>query len=109
MDTYYSHFNIAGFTYYEGVDAFKDLQIGTELRLLAEPENKFDDAAVAIYHQDKKLGYVPKNKNEYMSKFLNSGHTDLFAVKVNKVSPAEHPEQQIGVVVKIKRKNSGAD
>jgi hypothetical protein len=44
------------------------------------------------------------NSNKYISKFLNFGHGDLFEIKNNKISPPDHPEQQVSVVVKIKIK-----
>jgi hypothetical protein len=101
MDNYYDNFNIAGFTYHDGVDVFDELKIGSELLLVVEPDNKYDSYAVAIYFKDHKLGYIPRPKNKYISKFLNFGHNDLFEIKINRVSPEEHPEQQIGVVVKV--------
>jgi hypothetical protein len=102
LSRFYASFNIAGFTYYDGVDVFKDLQIGTELRLAPEPENKFDEHAVAIYYNDHQLGYIPKNRNTDIGKFLNFGHTNLFEIKINRIALEERPEEQIGVVVKIK-------
>jgi hypothetical protein len=104
LDRHYDNFNIAGFTYYDGVDVFNELKIGSELHFVVEPENKFDESAVAIYFRESKLGYVPQNKNKYISKFLYFGHVDLFEVKINKISPIDHPEQQVSVVVKIKSK-----
>jgi hypothetical protein len=105
-DNHFSHFHIAGFVYYDGVDVFNKLEIGTELKLQAEPQNGYDPKAVAIFYGDgdAKLGYVPKEHNELLSKFLNLGYTDLFEVKVNQVQPDESPQHQIGVVVRIKRK-----
>jgi hypothetical protein len=102
LDRHYDNFNIAGFTYYDGVDVFDELKIGTELQFVPEPENKFDESAVALYYKEYKLGYVPKGKNCELGKFLKCGHTDLFEIKINRISSAEHPEQQVSVVVKIK-------
>jgi hypothetical protein len=104
MDKHFDNFNIAGFTYHDGVDVFSELKIGTELILKVEPDNKHDTFAVAIYYKTHKLGYIPRGKNTMISKFLNFGHTNLFDIKINRVSPEEHPEQQIGVIVKIKEK-----
>ncbi|MDR1932564.1 MAG: HIRAN domain-containing protein [Spirochaetales bacterium] len=103
-DRHFSHFHIAGFTYYDGVDVFDQLKIGAPLKLTAEPDNKFDPYAVAIYFQNHKLGYVPRDNNEEIHKFLLLGYEELFAAKVNRVSPDEHPEQQIGVIVKLRAK-----
>jgi hypothetical protein len=104
IDKHFDNFPIAGFTYYDGVDVFKELEIGTELYFVAEPENKHDENAVALYFKDSKLGYVPRSRNKFISKFLFYGHTDLFEIKINRVSEDSNPEGQIGVVVKIKPK-----
>ena len=101
-DRHFATFHIAGFTYYNGVDVFEHLKIGQELLLKAEPENRFDPNAVAIYYEDVKLGFVPTEKNELLRKFLNLGHSDLFEVKISQVSPDAHPEKQIRVVVRIR-------
>lgn len=104
-DRHFTHFYIAGFTYYEGVDVFNKLKIGTELSLKQEPDNNFDNYAVALFYKDTKLGYIPKNSNKEISKFLQMGYNNLFEAKINQVSSNEHPEQQIGVVIKIKQKS----
>jgi hypothetical protein len=104
-DRHFTTFHIAGFMYYNGVDVFENLKIGTELKLHAEPENRFDPLAVSIYYQNKKLGFVPKEDNELIRKFLDLGHTDLFEIKISQVLPEAHPEKQIRVVVRIKERN----
>jgi hypothetical protein len=103
-DRHFSNFNIAGFTYYDGVDVFYDLKIGTELHLKAEPKNCFDAYAVAIYYNETKLGYIPKGENKEISKFLNLGHTSLFEMKINQISMETHTERQVGVLVRIKKR-----
>ena len=103
-DRHFATFHIAGFTYYNGVDVFENLKIGTELALHAEPENRFDPLAIAIYYKKEKLGFVPRENNELICKFLNLGYTDLFEVKINQVTPETYPEKQIRVVVRIKEK-----
>jgi hypothetical protein len=101
---HFANFSIAGFSYYDGVDVFQELKIGSELRLVAEPDNRFDPYAVVIYYKDTKLGYIPRDENKIISQFLNLGYTDLFEIKINRVSPATHPEKQIGVQVRIREK-----
>ena len=32
------------------------------------------------------------------------GYNDIFTAKINRVAPEEHPENQIGVLVRIKEK-----
>jgi hypothetical protein len=101
---HFANFNIAGFTYYDGVDVFYELKIGTELNLKAEPTNLFDPYAVEIYYNDIKLGYIPRSENKIISKFLNLGYADLFEVKINMITPETSPEEQVGVQVRIRRK-----
>ena len=103
-DRHFTTFHVAGFTYYNGIDVFEKLRIGTALFLKAEPENRFDPYAVAIYYGNEKLGFVPREDNEMLRKFLNLGHTDLFEVKISQVSPEAHPEKQIRVVVRIRER-----
>lgn len=98
---YFKHFNIAGFTYYDGVDVFQDLKIGTKLKLIAESENKYDANAVALYFEDVKLGFVPREANKEISILINSGYDSIFEANINKVKPAANPEEQIGVLVRI--------
>jgi hypothetical protein len=103
-DRHFTHFNLAGFTYYDGIEVFNELKIGTNVTLKAEPENKYDPCAVAVYFVDKKLGFIPRENNELIFKFLELGHTQLFDARINRVSPESHPEKQIGVIVRINEK-----
>lgn len=104
-DRHFAQFHIAGFTYYDGVDVFHELKIGTVVTLKAEPTNGYDPNAVEIYYNQSKLGYVPKTDNKLLSKFMNLGYHDLFEAKINRVSPDEYPEEQISVIVRIAKKN----
>jgi hypothetical protein len=103
-DRHFANFHIAGFTYYDGVDVFYELKIGTELHLKAEPNNPFDAYAVAVYYKDTKLGYILKGENKVISKFLNCKYTDLFEVKICQITMEAHPERQVGVLVRVKEK-----
>jgi hypothetical protein len=105
INRHFSNFNIAGFTYADGVDVFYDLKIGTELNLKAEPTNQFDVYAVAIYYYTTKLGYIPRGENKIISQFLNLGYTDLFEVKINRITEETHTERQVSVQVRIREKS----
>jgi hypothetical protein len=100
-ERYYSHFHLAGFTYYDGVDVFDSLKIGVTLEAKAEPDNRYDPNAVALYLGDVKLGFVPRMCNADISKFLRLGYENLFEFKINRVSQEENPEKQIGIIVRI--------
>jgi len=102
-DRHFANFHIAGFTFYDGVEVFEQLKIGVELTAKAEPENMYDPNAVALYFADTKLGFIPRESNNEISKFLKLGYTELFEFKINRVVPEAHTEKQISVVVKIKK------
>ena len=53
------NYHIAGFSYWDGSEAFEHLHIGTKLDLVREEDNRFDPYAVAIYFEDYKLGFIP--------------------------------------------------
>ncbi|MDR1605791.1 MAG: HIRAN domain-containing protein [Streptococcaceae bacterium] len=101
---HYLDFHIAGFTYYEGLDVIDQLILGQQVQLVAEPDNPHDPEAVAIYFQDKKLGYVPAVKNGLLSTLLYYGHGSIFESQIQFVSKESHPERQFRVVVKIRDK-----
>jgi len=96
------NFDIAGFSYWEGCLVFSELKIGTELTLVREEDNKFDPYAVAVYYKESKLGFIPRSANHEISKFVELVHSSLFEVRINRITPDAHTENQIGVIVYIK-------
>jgi HIRAN domain-containing protein len=107
VNQHYATFYIAGFSYWDGLEVFDELRVGMELRLEAEPLNGYDPNAVKILFHDTLLGYVPREENEELSKFLQLGHTELFSAKISRINPEAHPEKQICVTLKINKKERG--
>ena len=95
------NFHIAGFGFWNGCEAFEYLKIGTQLRLVREEDNKFDPYAVAIYYKDYKLGFIPRGSNHDISKYLDMGLGDIYEVRITRITPDVHPEQQVEVIVYI--------
>ncbi len=89
-------FLIAGFSYYEGAFVFDKMKIGSKLKLKTEPKNVHDEFAVALYFNDKKIGYIPREENKEIAIILNAGH-EIFEAVVQQLSPEEHPERQVRV------------
>lgn len=102
---HFLHCNIAGFTYWEGCIAFKELKMGSKLELVREEHNKHDADAVAIYYKEMKLGYIPKYHNELISLFLHMGHSDVFEARVCRIDSEAHPEHQVYVNIYIMHKD----
>ena len=97
-----TNFHIAGFGYWEGCEAFEMLKIGTKLDLVREEDNPFDPYAVAIYYGDYKLGFIPRGDNHDISKYMDMGLEDIYDVRITRLTPDAHPEQQVEVIVNIK-------
>lgn len=100
---HFDHFNIAGFTYYEGAIAFENLKVGTEVRLLHEADNIYDENAVAIYYKEHKLGFVPRANNKPIAELLRAG-VNVFDARVQRCNPETHPENQVQVIVYVENK-----
>lgn len=96
--------DVAGFTYYDGPVVFGRLQPGAALQLVAEPENRYDPNAIAVYIEEHKLGFIPRSENKTISLLFEQGYGDIFEAYINRVSPDERPESQIGMVVYVKKR-----
>ena len=52
----------------------QELVPGTELTLYREPDNQYDDWAIAVYYgEDDMLGYVARYKNETLARLMDCG------------------------------------
>ena len=59
----------------EGVRLINSLKSGVELKLVREPNNKFDRWAIAIYtRKDEMLGYMTRYKNETIARLMDGGY-----------------------------------
>ena len=66
--------NIAGTTFLNLKDIEPKLKKHQLLVLKREPKNQYDDKAILILTEDgQKLGYVPQEKNEILSKLMDAG------------------------------------
>ncbi len=48
------------------------------------------------------LGYIPHNQNKTIGQPTPLGH-DIFEAIINRATPDKHPENQIGITVKVKK------
>ena len=70
-DTY-----IAGVKFRKGAREHLDkLEPGEALDFRREPENKFDKNAIAVWHGEQQLGYVPPDLAGDIAKLIDGGQT----------------------------------
>jgi hypothetical protein len=66
--------NIAGTTFIDLKDIEPNLKKNQLLVLKREPKNEYDDKAILILTEDgQKLGYVPQERNEILSRLMDAG------------------------------------
>lgn len=64
---------IAGTFYHNPEEFANDIMENDVISLKREPENSFDKRAIALYYKNLKIGYIPKVKNEVISKLMDAG------------------------------------
>lgn len=107
---YFMDCHLAGRKYHEADEVWDKLKVGTSLQLQRDLDNRHDTDAVAVmYHneddgEDYCIGYVPRENNEIIASILEMGWTDMFECRINRIIKEAHPENQIHLTIKIKRK-----
>ena len=66
---------IVGTRFQGGSDELvEDLEVGSRISFLREPDNAFDpDAVMALDEQGRKLGYIPRRENELIGALMEAG------------------------------------
>lgn len=60
--------HVAGPSHIEGIEEIlKALEPGIRLKLVREPDNEFDDMAVLVLWDERKIGYLPRRNNEVIA------------------------------------------
>ncbi len=104
IKTYLLHCYIAGLQYYEVLEVWKKLEIGQELSLVPEPENRYDHNAVMVAFEGKKLGYLPRSENRHVAKILNAGHKPYVAL-IQSLYSEKPMYERIEICLKVNTKS----
>lgn len=77
-----------------------NLNEGTEVKFFREPSNKYDEKAIVVKdNEGNKLGYIPKDKNEILSRLMDAGKLIYGKVK-NKEKVGEWVKIEMEVYLK---------
>lgn len=74
------YFYIAGPRHYigcKGIECNKsiDINVGDELSLVLEADNKFDNYAIKVYdNRENHIGYIPRYYSKNLTNFIKNGH-----------------------------------
>jgi hypothetical protein len=85
--------SVAGFQYHEGDRVWARLCVGDALELVREPENRFDEWAVSVEWNGRKLGYVPRDENAAVAQMLDRGET--LTARITELTASENPWERI--------------
>lgn len=84
---------VVGFQFYDGTALIDGLHVGDSLCLRREPDNPYDDMAIAIHARNgSKLGYVSRYHNVVPAGMLDHGLT--LEATITKINPALSPPQR---------------
>lgn len=67
--------HIAGTTHIDNMNELEPKLIeGVEVQFFREPNNQYDSRAIIVKDKDgNKLGYIPRDKNEILSRLMDAG------------------------------------
>jgi hypothetical protein len=65
---------VAGTSFCENLDEVEPLLVpDAVLKMIRQPENKYDKLAIGIYVDTKRIGWVPMEHNEVISRLMDAG------------------------------------
>ena len=85
--------HISGYQYHKGQELEHKFALGTRFLLKHEPENPFDDDAVAVYYGDQKIGFIPPNNNVEIAERIKRG--DNLNARISKIHPEAEPWERV--------------
>ena len=79
-------FVISGLPYYDAPLIFDQLKLGSDLTIVPERDNPYDPEALALYSDNNKLGFIPRESNSLWSTLLFYGHQNIVTCKITQLS-----------------------
>lgn len=76
-------FTISGISYYQNI--VKDINYDCELFMTFETNNQFDKEAIAIYYDNSKIGYVPKDYKHKMKEYIMNSNNKMKIINIKKI------------------------
>ena len=70
---------VRGFQYYDGPHLLDVMKQGSMLELVCEPDNEYDECAIALHFNNRKIGFIPAESNEILSRLIDSQVVELIA------------------------------
>ena len=107
---YFMDCHLAGRMYHEADEVWDKLKVGTKVELVREDDNRYDPQAVMVCYNDEEnneqvcLGYIPRAQYSTIALMMDMGYSDIFECRINQIDEKAHPEQQVHLNIRIKRR-----
>jgi hypothetical protein len=97
---YLLQFFVRGFQFADGLKILEQMEENQMLELVREPENKYDTNAIALYFNEHKIGFVPKEKNEILARLMDS-ETIVLMAEIVKIEPTAKAWENVFATIYI--------
>lgn len=115
---FFDEYKVAGLSYHikEDDEIWDLLNVGSKVKLEAQPNNTYDENAVAIKFDypliengtkiiiSKLIGYIPSSDNARISALLNAGWNEIFNCRISSIEMSEAYHSRLRIEVYIRNK-----
>lgn len=102
---YLEQFFVAGFRHYKGMEFLEFMQPNDLIELRREPENEHDECAIALYWQQEKIGFVPADLNELLSRLVDAQALPLLGT-ITHLNKKVKPWESVAIAIYFLQDNT---
>ncbi|HYG40718.1 MAG TPA: HIRAN domain-containing protein [Cytophagales bacterium] len=81
------------------------MQTGNMLELVREPANEHDQYAIALHFDKEKIGYIPRESNEILSRLMDAGVAELQA-EITHMEPQAKAWENVHIAVYVLKESN---
>lgn len=89
---------VRGFSYYDGPKMIAELNTSGLLEMVREPDNEYDECAIALHFNSRKIGFIPMESNEVLSVLLDTKLLKLQA-EITHIEPDAQSWENVFVAI----------
>jgi hypothetical protein len=97
---------VRGFRFYQGENLLTKMKIGDMLELVREPANEFDESAIALHFNREKIGFIPMESNEVLSRLIDAKVIELQA-EITHIEKKAETWENVHIAVYVLKEYNG--
>jgi hypothetical protein len=102
---YLLQFFVAGFRFYKGMELLDQMNEGDQLELVREPDNEYDDCAIALHWNNEKIGFIPRDENALLSRLIDAQALE-FVAEITHLNKKVQPWENVNVAVSFLKESN---